>query len=98
MAELGTTKGKKPQGDAERTPARDKAPPVPPRDGGGSPARPVRDPGLPARQGLYDPKNEKDACGVGFIVDMKNVKSHGIVEQGLAILRNLARHPGADPA
>jgi glutamate synthase (NADPH/NADH) large chain len=59
----------------------------------------VRDPGLPERQGLYDPKNEKDACGVGFVVDMKNRKSHAIVEQGLSILRNLDHRGavGADP-
>jgi len=59
----------------------------------------VRDPALPAAQGLYDPANEKDSCGVGFIADMKNRKSHTIVEQGLAILRNLDHRGavGADP-
>ena len=59
----------------------------------------VRDPGLPPAQGLYDPANEKDSCGVGFIADMKNRKSHSIVEQGLAILRNLDHRGavGADP-
>src|SRR5918998_399370 len=59
----------------------------------------VRDPGLPERQGLYDPANEQDACGVGFIADMKNRKSHTIVEQRLAILRNLDHRGavGADP-
>jgi glutamate synthase (NADPH/NADH) large chain len=59
----------------------------------------VRDPALPAPQGLYDPKNEKDSCGVGFIADMKNRKSHRIVEQGLAILKNLDHRGavGADP-
>ena len=59
----------------------------------------VRDPGLPERQGLYDPDNEQDACGVGFIVDMKNRKSHAIVAQGLDILRNLDHRGavGADP-
>src|SRR4051794_40044610 len=59
----------------------------------------VRDPGLPAPQGLYDPAQEKDSCGVGFIADMKNRKSHAIVEQGLAILRNLDHRGavGADP-
>ena len=34
------------------------------------------DPGLPASQGLYDPSFERDACGVGFIADLKNRKSH----------------------
>ena len=65
------------------------------------PAEPlvVHDPGLPDRQGLYNPANEKDACGVGFIADMKNRKSHAIVEQGLAILKNLDHRGavGADP-
>src|SRR5918994_6132789 len=59
----------------------------------------VRDPGLPAAQGLYNPANEQDSCGVGFIADMKNRKSHEIVEQGLAILKNLDHRGavGADP-
>ena len=97
MTEPGTIKGRKPTGGAP-TPARDKAPPRDARRQGSNP-RPVRDPGLPEPQGLYDPSKEKDACGVGFIVDMKNVKSHGIVEQGLAILKNLAHRGavGADP-
>ncbi len=49
---------------------------------------------LPAKQGLYDPANEHDACGVGFVVHIKNQKSHAIVEQGLRILMNL-EHRGA---
>ncbi|WP_099509358.1 glutamate synthase large subunit [Microvirga ossetica] len=59
----------------------------------------VRDPGLPPAQGLYDPSNEQDSCGVGFIADMKNRKSHDIVEQGLSILHNLDHRGavGADP-
>ena len=50
-------------------------------------------------QGLYDPRNEHDACGVGFIAQMKNVKSHKIVEDGLFILENLTHRGavGADP-
>ena len=44
---------------------------------------------LPERQGLYDPANEHDACGVGFVAHMKGVKSHSIVEQGLLILKNI---------
>ncbi|MBE7380846.1 MAG: glutamate synthase large subunit [Leptolyngbya sp. SIO1E4] len=48
----------------------------------------------PPKQGLYDPQLEHDACGVGFIVHMKGVQSHEIVEQGLTILSNLA-HRGA---
>src|SRR5215218_2939970 len=59
----------------------------------------VRDPGLPSAQGLYNPSNEQDSCGVGFIADMKNRKTHDIVEQGLAILHNLDHRGavGADP-
>ena len=45
-------------------------------------------------QGLYDPTNEHDACGVGFIAHIKGKKSHSIVEQGLQILKNLD-HRGA---
>ena len=55
--------------------------------------------GLPAKQGLYDPKNEHDACGVGFIAHMKGQKSHQIVKDGLFILENLTHRGavGADP-
>ena len=52
------------------------------------------DPGTPLRQGLYDPALDKDACGVGFIADIKGRKSHLIVEDGLRILCNL-EHRGA---
>ena len=45
-------------------------------------------------QGLYDPSNEHDACGVGFVAHIKGNKSHSIVEQGLLILKNLD-HRGA---
>jgi glutamate synthase (NADPH) large chain len=67
--------------------------------GGGLPMPAWSDPGLPAARGLYRPDRERDACGVGFIADMKNRASHGIVEQGLAILANLAHRGavGADP-
>ncbi|HVX12841.1 MAG TPA: glutamate synthase large subunit [Pirellulales bacterium] len=51
-------------------------------------------PGLPAREGLYDPANEHDACGVGFVVNMRGEKSHEIVRSGLQILVNLT-HRGA---
>ncbi|MER9892321.1 glutamate synthase large subunit [Mesorhizobium sp. M0119] len=52
-----------------------------------------------AAHGLYDPRNEHDACGVGFIVNMKGVRSHQIVEDGLAVLENLTHRGavGADP-
>ena len=53
----------------------------------------------PARQGLYDPANEHDACGVGFVANIKGAKSHAIVQQGLTILKNLTHRGavGADP-
>ncbi|MDZ7856671.1 glutamate synthase-related protein [Sphaerotilus sp.] len=44
--------------------------------------------------GLYDPANEHDACGVGFVAHIKGQKAHSIVEQGLKILENLD-HRGA---
>ncbi|MBP6676715.1 MAG: glutamate synthase subunit alpha, partial [Vitreoscilla sp.] len=44
--------------------------------------------------GLYDPANEHDACGVGFVAHIKGQKAHAIVEQGLKILENLD-HRGA---
>ena len=43
---------------------------------------------------LYDPAHEHDACGVGFVVDIKGRKSHGIVRQALQVLINLL-HRGA---
>jgi glutamate synthase domain-containing protein 2/glutamate synthase domain-containing protein 1/glutamate synthase domain-containing protein 3 len=50
--------------------------------------------GLPPKQGLYDPQYEHDACGVGFVVNIKGKKSHEIVEQALTVLQNLD-HRGA---
>jgi len=49
---------------------------------------------LPQKQGLYDPTNEHDACGVGFVAHIKGVKSHAIISQGLEILKN-PDHRGA---
>ena len=54
----------------------------------------ARDPLLPAAQGLYNPANEHDSCGVGFVADMHGRKTHDIVEMGLQILLNLD-HRGA---
>ena len=55
--------------------------------------------GLPERQGLYDPRNEHDACGVGFVAHMRGEKSHQIIEDGLFMLENLTHRGavGADP-
>ena len=49
---------------------------------------------FPSAQGLYDPQNEHDSCGVGFVVDLKGRKSHSIVANGLEVLSNL-QHRGA---
>src|SRR3954451_4542078 len=53
----------------------------------------------PEKQGLYDPANEHDACGVGFIANFKGVKSNETVRDGLLILANLDHRGarGADP-
>ena len=55
--------------------------------------------GFPTKQGLYDPRNEHDACGVGFVANIKGRKSHDIVRRGLQILLNLDHRGavGADP-
>ncbi|MSO99198.1 MAG: glutamate synthase large subunit [Rhodospirillaceae bacterium] len=54
---------------------------------------------MPPRQGLYDPRNEHDSCGVGFVAHSKGTKSHDIVRQGFQILLNLEHRGavGADP-
>jgi len=54
---------------------------------------------LPPAQGLYNPAHEHDACGVGFVCNIKNRKSHEIVQQGLEILERLTHRGavGADP-
>ena len=56
-------------------------------------------PSPPPAQGLYDPKREHDACGVGFVADLKGRPSHKIVEHGIQILENLTHRgaTGADP-
>jgi glutamate synthase (NADPH/NADH) large chain/glutamate synthase (ferredoxin) len=56
-------------------------------------------PGLPQKQGLYDPQHEKDSCGIGFVVNIKGHQSHEIVRQGLQILENLTHRgaQGCDP-
>jgi glutamate synthase (NADPH/NADH) large chain len=54
---------------------------------------------LPMQQGLYDPRQERDACGVGFVAHIKGMQSHDLVRQGLQILENLTHRGavGADP-
>ena len=55
--------------------------------------------GLPIEQGLYDPVNEHDACGFGFIANIHNEPKHEIVHQALEIVQNLDHRGaiGADP-
>ncbi|MBU1215584.1 MAG: glutamate synthase large subunit, partial [Gammaproteobacteria bacterium] len=59
----------------------------------------VNNSSMPARQGLYDPRNEHDACGVGFVAHIKGIASHDRVSEGLNILKNLTHRGavGADP-
>jgi glutamate synthase (ferredoxin) len=57
----------------------------------------MRDPGMPPAQGLYNPQNEHDSCGVGFIVQLKGHRSHQIVLDGLTALEHL-NHRGASGA
>src|SRR6201997_1336293 len=54
---------------------------------------------LPERQGLYDPRNEHDSCGIGFVANIKGRKSHDIVARVLQILVNLDHRGavGSDP-
>ncbi|MDQ6677652.1 MAG: glutamate synthase large subunit [Acidobacteriota bacterium] len=51
-------------------------------------------PGLPPAQGLYDPQHEHDACGIGFVANLKGQKTHDIILKGIQILVNLT-HRGA---
>ncbi len=53
----------------------------------------------PDEQGLYNQKNDHDACGIGFVANMKNKKSHQIIKNGLVILEKLEHRGavGADP-
>lgn len=55
--------------------------------------------GFPSKQGLYDPEWEHDACGIGFVVNIKGERSHEIIKQGLTVLSNLDHRGarGADP-
>ncbi|HEU5331197.1 MAG TPA: glutamate synthase large subunit [Actinocrinis sp.] len=53
--------------------------------------------GIPSAQGLYDPRAEKDACGVAFVATLTGAASHEIVDQALTALRNL-EHRGASGA
>ena len=59
----------------------------------------VRAMGIPEEQGLYNPEFEKDNCGVGFIANIKGIKSHEVVAKGIEILVKLSHRGavGSDP-
>jgi glutamate synthase domain-containing protein 2/glutamate synthase domain-containing protein 1/glutamate synthase domain-containing protein 3 len=50
--------------------------------------------GMPEVQGLYDPRNEHDACGIGFVANIKGQRSHEVIAKGIQVLVNLT-HRGA---
>jgi len=54
---------------------------------------------FPEKQGLYDPRFEKDSCGVGFVCNAKGERSNLIVKQGIEVLSRLSHRGavGADP-
>ncbi|MBF0385822.1 MAG: glutamate synthase large subunit [Candidatus Omnitrophica bacterium] len=54
----------------------------------------MRDQGYPKKIGLYDPQNEHDSCGVGFVANIDGNKSHDIITKGIEVLVNLL-HRGA---
>jgi len=49
---------------------------------------------FPPAQGLYDPCNEHDSCGVGFVANIDGTKTHDIIKKGIRVLENLL-HRGA---
>ena len=53
--------------------------------------------GFPKAQGLYNPQNEHDGCGIGFVTQIKGIRSHDIVKKGLEVLINMT-HRGAESA
>ncbi|MDR2295178.1 MAG: glutamate synthase subunit alpha, partial [Clostridiales Family XIII bacterium] len=60
----------------------------PPRQSGAYP------PGLPQKQGLYDPRFEHEACGIGMLVNVRGKKSHKLVEDAIEVLKNLTHRGG----
>jgi glutamate synthase (NADPH/NADH) large chain len=56
-------------------------------------------PGLPPAQGLYDPRNERDNCGMGFVASMRGEKTHGMIDMGIEVLIRLTHRgaSGCDP-
>src|SRR5437899_2541965 len=62
--------------------------------GGAGFSLPAASRGLPAAQGLYDPRTEHDSCGIGFVANISGHKSHDIIVKGIQVLINLT-HRGA---
>ncbi len=83
--------------------ASDSISPLPELEGAGLPettaAAEAKVSALPPAQGMFDPAENRDACGVGFVADIKGRKSHGIVKDALYVLENLEHRGavGADP-
>ena len=63
------------------------------------PSHVFRAEGTPEAHGLYNPRNEHDACGIGLLANINNIKSHRVVKDALGILKNLEHRGavGADP-
>ncbi len=53
--------------------------------------------GMPKKKGLYDPSMEHDSCGIGFVAQIRGVRSHDIIHRGLEVLENMS-HRGAESA
>src|SRR5262245_34437785 len=63
--------------------------PSEPPDAKTTTGEPMRAASHPVQQGMYDPRNEHDACGVGFVATLTGEASHELVDQALTVLRNL---------
>jgi glutamate synthase domain-containing protein 1 len=51
----------------------------------------------PTAQGLYDPANEHDACGIGFVAHLRGERSYGVIQSGLEMLLNLTHRAATGP-
>ncbi|WP_127586256.1 glutamate synthase large subunit [Paenibacillus koleovorans] len=54
----------------------------------------MRKTGIPSKQGLYDPRFERDACGIGFVADIRGRRSHDVIRQAMQVLCNLDHRGG----
>ncbi|MBI5309479.1 MAG: glutamate synthase large subunit [Actinobacteria bacterium] len=68
-----------------------------PKTKSSTPATPAK--GRPAATGLYDPANEHDACGVGFVARLQSEPTHEVIERALVVLEHMEHRgaQGADP-